>query len=119
MENNIINVKLKRIIYYLNKIGLLSEEDNLQIINLFFQLGKFYLKPNSILFQNFNVLQNYFKENIIKTITLFLNSLTEDKSKKISINIYRNYIESEKILNTEKIYNIITLFQKLKLKRGE
>ena len=118
MENNIINVKLKRIIYYLNKIGLLSEEDNLQIINLFFQLGKFYLKPNSILFQNFNVLQNYFKENIIKTITLFLNSLTEDKSKKISINIYRNYIESEKILNTEKIYSIITLFQKLKLKRA-
>ena len=31
MENNIVNTKLKKYIHYLNKIGLIPEEDNFQV----------------------------------------------------------------------------------------
>ena len=118
MENDIINIKLKRYIYYLNKIGLASEEDNFQINKIFFQLGKLYINTNAILSSNFDFIQKYFKENITKTITLFLNSLTSEKNNKISLNLYQKFTEKEKLLEIEKAYTIDKLFRTLKLKRA-
>ena len=118
MENDIINNKLKRYIYYLNKIGLISEEDNFQITNIFFQLGKVYKNTNQFLLTNLDFIRKYFKENIIQTITLFLNSLTAEKNAKISLNIYQNYIDKEQLLNIEKAYTINKIFRTLQIKRA-
>ena len=95
MENNITNIKLKKFIQYLNKIGLIPEEDNIKITNIFFQLGKLYINTNQILTSNFELVQKYFNDAIIKTLSLFFNSLTPEKNSKISVNIYKNYLEKE------------------------
>ena len=118
MENNIVNTKLKKYIHYLNKIGLIPEEDNFQVINIFYQLGKLYINTNEILTSNFGPVQNYFNDTIIKAISLFLNSLTPEKNSKISLNLYQNYLEKDKLLNIEKAYSINKLFRALKMKRA-
>ena len=118
MENNITNIKLKKFIKYLNKIGLIPEEDNIKITNIFFQLGKLYINTNQILTSNFELVQKYFNDAIIKTLSLFFNSLTPEKNSKISINIYKNYLEKENLLSMEKVYAINKLFKTLQLKRA-
>jgi hypothetical protein len=118
MENNIVNTKLKKYIHYLNKIGLIPEEDNFQVNNIFYQLGKLYINTNEILTSNFGPVQNYFNDTIIKAISLFLNSLTPEKNSKISFNLYQNYLEKEKLLNIEKAYTINKLFRNLQMKRA-
>ena len=118
MENNLTNIKLKKFIYYLNKIGLIPEEDNFKINNIFFQLRKLYINTNQILASNFELVQKYFNETIIKTLSLFFDSLTPEKNSKISLNIYKNYLEKEKLLSIEKVYAINKLFRTLQLKRA-
>ena len=118
MENDIVNIKLKKYIYYLNKIGLLPEEDNFRIINIFYQLGKLYSNSHEILTSNFDFIQKYFKENIIKALALFLNSLTVEKNKKVSLTIYKNYIEKEKLFDIERVYLLSNLLNKLQIKKA-
>ena len=118
MENNFVNIKLKKFIYYLNNIGLLPQESNCQIINIFYQLGNIYLNTNEILKSNIEYINRTFKENIIKTLSVFLNSLTKEQNNIISLNIYQNYTKKENLLNIEKAYIFNKLFIKLKLKRA-
>ena len=118
MENNFVNIKLKKFIYYLNNIGLLPTECNCQIINIFYQLGNIYLNTNEILKSNIDYINRTFKENIIKTLSAFLNSLTKEQNNIISLNIYHNYTNKENLLNIEKAYIFNKLFIKLKLKRA-
>ena len=118
MENNFVNIKLKKFIYYLNNIGLLPTECNCQIINIFYQLGNIYLNTNEILKSNIDYINRTFKENIIKTLSVFLNSLTKEQNNIISLNIYHNYTNKENLLNIEKAYIFNKLFIKLKLKRA-
>ena len=118
MENNFVNIKLKKFIYYLNNIGLLPKECNCQIINIFYQLGNIYLNTNEILKSNIDYINRTFKENIIKTLSVFLNSLTKEQNNIISLNIYHNYTNKENLLNIEKAYIFNKLFIKLKLKRA-
>ena len=118
MENDIVNIKLKKYIYYLNKIGLLPEEDNFRIINIFYQLGKLYSNSHEILTSNIDFIQKYFKENIIKALALFLNSLTVEKNKKVSLTIYKNYIEKEKLFDIERVYLLSNLLNKLQIKKA-
>ena len=118
MENDIVNIKLKKYIYYLNKIGLLPEEDNFRIINIFYQLGKLYSNSHEILTSNCDFIQKYFKENIIKALALFLNSLTVEKNKKVSLTIYKNYIEKEKLFDIERVYLLSNLLNKLQIKKA-
>ena len=118
MENNFANIKLKKFIYYLNNIGLLPKECNCQIINIFYQLGNIYLNTNEILKSNIDYINRTFKENIIKTLSVFLNSLTKEQNNIISLNIYHNYTNKENLLNIEKAYIFNKLFIKLKLKRA-
>ena len=118
METDIVNIKLKKYIYYLNKIGLLPEEDNFRIINIFYQLGKLYSNSHEILTSNFDFIQKYFKENIIKALALFLNSLTVEKNKKVSLTIYKNYIEKEKLFDIERVYLLSNLLNKLQIKKA-
>ena len=118
MENNFVNIKLKKFIYYLNNIGLLPKECNCQIINIFYQLGNIYLNTNEILKSNIDYINRTFKENIIKTLSAFLNSLTKEQNNIISLNIYHNYTNKENLLNIEKAYIFNKLFIKLKLKRA-
>ena len=118
MENNIANIKLKKFIYYLNKIGLIPEEDNSKITNIFFQLEKLYINTNQILTLNFELVQKNFNDTIIKTLSLFFDSLTPEKNSKISLNIYKNYLEKEKLLSIEKVYAINKLFRTLQFKRA-
>ena len=118
MENNFVNIKLKKFIYYLNNIGLLPQESNCQIINIFYQLGNIYLNTNEILKSNIDYINRTFKENIIKTLSVFLNSLTKEQNNIISLNIYHNYTNKENLLNIEKAYIFNKLFIKLKLKRA-
>ena len=118
MENNFVNIKLKKFIYYLNNIGLLPKECNCQIINIFYQLGNIYINTNEILKSNIDYINRTFKENIIKTLSVFLNSLTKEQNNIISLNIYHNYTNKENLLNIEKAYIFNKLFIKLKLKRA-
>ena len=118
MENNFVNIKLKKFIYYLNNIGLLPKECNCQIINIFYQRGNIYLNTNEILKSNIDYINRTFKENIIKTLSVFLNSLTKEQNNIISLNIYHNYTNKENLLNIEKAYIFNKLFIKLKLKRA-
>ena len=118
MENNFVNIKLKKFIYYLNNIGLLPKECNCQIINIFYQLGNIYLNTNEILKSNIDYINRTFNENIIKTLSVFLNSLTKEQNNIISLNIYHNYTNKENLLNIEKAYIFNKLFIKLKLKRA-
>ena len=118
MENNFVNIKLKKFIYYLNNIGLLPQESNCQIINIFYQLGNIYLNTNEILKSNIEYINRTFKENIIKTLSVFLNSLTKEQNNIISLNIYQNYTKKENLLNIEKAYILNKLIIKLKLKRA-
>ena len=118
MENNFVNIKLKKFIYYLNNIGLLPKECNCQIINIFYQLGNIYLNTNEILKSNIDYINRIFKENIIKTLSVFLNSLTKEQNNIISLNIYHNYTNKENLLNIEKAYIFNKLLIKLKLKRA-
>ena len=118
MENDIVNIKLKKYIYYLNKIGLLPEEDNFRIINIFYQLGKLYSNSHEILTSNFDFIQKYFKENMITALALFLNSLTVEKNKKVSLTIYKNYIEKEKLFDIERVYLLSNLLNKLQIKKA-
>ena len=60
MENNFVNIKLKKFIYYLNNIGLLPKECNCQIINIFYQLGNIYLNTNEILKSNIDYINRTF-----------------------------------------------------------
>ena len=118
MENNFVNIKLKKFIYYLNNIGLLPKECNCQITNIFYQLGNINLNTNEILKSNIDYINRTFKENIIKTLSVFLNSLTKEQNNIISLNIYHNYTNKENLLNIEKAYIFNKLFIKLKLKRA-
>ena len=118
MENNFVNIKLKKFIYYLNSFGLLPKESNCQIINIFYQFGNLYLNANEILKSNIDYINRTFNENIIKTLSLFLNSLTKEQNNKISLNIYQNYINKENLLNIEKAYVLQKLYIKLNLKRA-
>ena len=117
MENNIINIKLNRYIYYLNKIGLLPEEDNIKINNIFYQIGKLSKKVYKTKISNINYILSYFKENITKTLSLFLGSLTQEQKNKISLNIYQKYLSNEKLFDIEKVYSLSKLFLKLKLRK--
>ena len=118
MENNFVNIKLKKFIYYLNNIGLLPKECNCQIINIFYQLGNIHLNTNEILKSNIDYINRTFKENIIRTLSVFLNSLTKEQNNIISLNIYHNYTNKENLLKIEKAYIFNKLFIKLKLKRA-
>ena len=117
MENNFINIKLKRYVYYLNKIGLLPEEDNLKINNIFYEIGKLNAKLYKQKISNVNYILSFFKENITKTLSLFLGSLNQEQKNKISLNIYQRYLSNEKLFDIEKIYSLNKLFLKLKLRK--
>jgi hypothetical protein len=83
MENDIIGIKIKKFIFHLNKIGLLTEEDNQKFLNSFYETSKNYFNNNindkDIIDLDIN--NKYIEDNIIKTLFLFLNSLNEEKIK--------------------------------------
>ena len=116
MENDIIGIKIKKFIFHLNKIGLLTEEDNQIFLNNFYETSKNYFKDNNndkdTIDLDFN--DKYIEDNLTKTLFLFLNSLNEEKNKIISLNIYNNFIFEEKRAIKEKGYKVYDLYKKLK-----
>ena len=116
MENDIIDIKIKKFIFHLNKIGLLPEEDNQIFLNNFYEASKNYFNDNNndkdTIDLDFN--DKYIEDNLTKTLLIFLNSLNEEKNKIISLNIYNNYILEEKRTIKEKGYKVYDLYKRLK-----
>ena len=110
-----ISLKIENFILHLNKIGLLTEEDNQIFLNNFYELYKTNNINESIsldLEQN----QKYIEEILTKTLLVFLNSLNEEKNKIISLNVYKNYILNEKSLCNKKGSLLYQLYKKNKSK---
>ena len=105
MENEIIGKKLFNFIIYLNKIGLLPEGDN-QIFHNYFQT-----KEKT----DYDLDEKYIEENIINALNSFLNSLSEEKNKEISLNIYKKYILEKQNLLSQKGKILWALYKKLKI----
>jgi predicted nucleic acid-binding Zn-ribbon protein len=63
---------------------------------------------------NIEISEKYFQENLSNTLTLFLNSLTEEKKKIVALNIYKNYILEINSSLSEKGYNLYKLYKKFK-----
>ena len=115
MENNIINNKIQKFLFHLNRIGLLREEDNQVFLNNFYEISKnYYNNNNEITTLDLDNQEKYIEENLTKTLCLFLNSLNEEKNKMISLNIYNHYKSEEKNLIKNKLCKLIYLYQKLK-----
>jgi len=109
------DIKIKKFILYLNKIGLLTEEDNQLFLNNIYQLFKNNVNSNGNSLDK-QINQKYLEENIIKALLSFLNSLTEEKNKIISLNIYKNFLSEENNLSNKKGLKIYKLYQKLKIR---
>lgn len=105
MENEILGKKLQKFISYLNKIGLLTEEDNQIFQNYFNEKGK----------EEYDSNEKYLEENIINALNSFLNSLSEEKNKTISLNIYNNYKNEQQKIITKKGYILYDLYKKLNI----
>ena len=105
MENEIIGKKLFNFIIYLNKIGLLPEGDN-KIFQNYFQT-----KEKT----DYDLDEKYIEENIINALNSFLNSLSEEKNKEISLNIYKKYILEKQNLLSQKGKILWALYKKLKI----
>ena len=115
MENDIINNKILKFIFHLNRIGLLTEEDNQVFVNNFYEISKnYYNNNNEKATLDLDNQEKYIEENLTKTLCLFLNSLNEEKNKIISLNIYNHYTSEEKNLIKKKLCKLIHLYQKLK-----
>ena len=114
MENDIKTIKIKKFITYLNKIGLLTEEDNQLFLNYFYQDSKNKDNNNEIPL-DLKTNQICLEDNLIKALLSFLNSLTEEKNKIISLNIYKNYISEEINSLSKKGINIYKLYLKLNI----
>ena len=115
MKNEVDDIKIKKFITYLNKIGLLTEEDNQIFINNFYHFSNNNnTDTNEIKDLNIEINQNNLEENLIKALISFLNSINEEKNKIISLNIYKNYIYEEKSLLTKKALLFYKLYTKLK-----
>ena len=119
MENDINDIKIKNFITYLNKIGLLTEEDNQMFINNFYDFSNNNNNANTNsneikeLNEEFN--HKNLQENLIKALNSFLNSLNEEKNKIISLNIYKNYIFEQKSSLNKKALLLYKLYEKLKI----
>ena len=105
MENEIIGKKLFNFIIYLNEIGLLPEGDN-KIFQNYFQT-----KEKT----DYDLDEKYIEENIINALNSFLNSLSEEKNKEISLNIYKKYILEKQNLLSQKGKILWALYKKLKI----
>ena len=115
MESNLIDVKIKKFVRHLNTIGLLTEADNPQFLNNFYELGTNIFDMNKMLSTNIEISEKYFQENLSNTLTLFLNSLTEEKKKIVALNIYKNYILENNSTLSEKGYKLYKLYKKFKI----
>ena len=114
-KNDIINNKILKFIFHLNRIGLLTEEDNQVFVNNFYEISKnYYNNNNEKATLDLDNQEKYIEENLTKTLCLFLNSLNEEKNKIISLNIYNHYTSEEKNLIKKKLCKLINLYQKLK-----
>ena len=115
MENeDIIGIKIKRFISYLNKIGLLPEGDNKIFLNNFYELAKSYNNIEENININLEINQKYIEEILKKTLITFFNSLNEEKNKIITLNIYKKYISEEKSSRNEKALKLYKIYLKLK-----
>ena len=115
MESNLIDIKIKKFVRHLNNIGILTEADNPQFINNFYEFGTNNFNTNEMLSTNIEISEKYFQENLSKTLTLFLNSLTEEKKKVVALNIYKNYILEINSSLSEKGYKLYKLYKKFKI----
>ena len=115
MESNLIDIKIKKFVRHLNKIGILTEADNPQFLNNFYELGTNNFNMSEILSTNIEISEKYFQENLSNTLTLFLNSLTEEKKKIVALNIYKNYILEINSSLSEKGYKLYKLYKKFKI----
>lgn len=115
MESNLIDIKIKKFVRHLNKIGILTEADNPQFLNNFYELGTNNFNTSEMLSTNIEISEKYFQENLSNTLTLFLNSLTEEKKKIVALNIYKNYILEINSSLSEKGYKLYELYKKFKI----
>lgn len=115
MESNLIDIKIKKFVRHLNKIGILTEADNPQFLNNFYELGTNNFNTSEMLSTNIEISEKYFQENLSNTLTLFLNSLTEEKKKIVALNIYKNYILEINSSLSEKRYKLYKLYKKFKI----
>jgi len=115
MESNLIDIKIKKFVRHLNKIGILTEADNPQFLNNFYELGTNNFNTSEMLSTNIEISEKYFQENLSNTLTLFLNSLTEEKKKIVALNIYKNYILEINSSLSEKGYKLYKLYKKFKI----
>ena len=115
MESNLIDIKIKKFVRHLNNIGILTEADNPQFINNFYEFGTNNFNTNEMLSTNIEISEKYFQENLSKTLTLFLNSLTEEKKKIVALNIYKNYILEINSSLYEKGYKLYKLYKQFKI----
>jgi len=115
MESNLIDIKIKKFVRHLNKIGILTEADNPQFLNNFYELGTNNFNTSEMLSTNIEISEKYFQENLSNTLTLFLNSLTEEKKKVVALNIYKNYILETNSSLSEKGYKLYKLYKNFKI----
>ena len=115
MESNLIDIKIKKFVRHLNKIGILTEADNPQFLNNFYELGTNNFNASQMLSINTEISEKFFQENLSKTLTLFLNSLTEEKKKIVALNIYKNYISEINSSLCEKGYKLYKLYIQFKI----
>ena len=115
MESNLIDIKIKKFVRHLNKIGILTEADNPQFLNNFYELGTNNFNTSEMLSTNIEISEKYFQENLSNTLTLFLNSLTEEKKKIVALNIYKNFILEINSSLSEKGYKLYKLYKKFKI----
>ena len=108
-------LKINNFISHLNKIGLLTEEDNQNFLKAFHELSKIS-NTNELISSNLEIIQKQTKENLTKTLLSYLNSLNEEKNKIISLSIYKNFISEQKSSYIKKGLLIYKLFKKQKIK---
>ena len=108
-------LKINNFISHLNKIGLLTEEDNQNFLKAFHELSKIS-NTNELISSNLEIIQKQTKENLTKTLLSYLNSLNEEKNKIISLSIYKNFISEQKSSYIKKGLLIYKLYKKQKIK---
>ena len=116
MQKKYFELKLFRFSKYLNDIGILSKISTERFQKYFYEISSEFYNIENIPSTEVNINFISIKKCLISALMAYMQSLSEEEQKILSLNIYEKYIKNEAKLE-EKLIKIIDIYSKYKLKQ--